>query len=181
VSAAARSMAVVVGVAGVVLALAAAVREIVLASDVSVHWHITPALQRLTTSPSGATWAVAAGLALAGVALLVLDAWQLGGTDEGPQVVQFKDEQGWARLDVRAVQRGLRRRLQASVPGLTVREVRLRKEGDTWRVVVTADAPARDLQQLRSRLQAMVGQDLLRMGGMRLRRLDLVVDRLGAP
>jgi hypothetical protein len=181
VSAAARSMAVVVGVAGLVLALAAAVREIVLASDVTVHWHVTPALQRLTSNPSGATWAVAAGLAVAGVALLVLDAWQLGGADEGPQMVQFKDEKGWARLDVRAVQRGLRKRLQASVPGITVRDVRLRKEGDTWRVVVTADAPARDLQQLRSRLQAMVGQDLLSMGGMRLRRLDLVVERLGAP
>lgn len=178
---ASRVIAMIVGIAGIVLALAGAVREIVVAADVTVHWQSAATLRRLTSHPSAATWVTAGVTAAAGVALLVLVVRQFRAPEGGPQLIQFKDDAGWARLDVRAVQRGMRRRLSTSLPGVTVRDLQLRKEGEVWRIIVTADVPARDLQRQRARMQAMLGEDLLRMGGMRLRRLDLVVAQLVAP
>lgn len=174
----ARLAAVLAGMVLAVLALVAAMREIVIASDAGVHWPTSPALRRLTTDPSWATWVAAAVAAAVGVALIVLGVRQARRGGGGPEVIQFKDERGSARLDVGAVERGMRKRLQATLPGVHVARIELRQDGDAWRITVRADVPAHDLQALRARMQALAGEDLLRMGGMRLRRLDLVTGRL---
>lgn len=178
---AARTVAVLAGVAGIVIALAAAVREMVLAADKSLKWGSSVTLSRLTSDPGGATWIVAAVAAALAVALIVLAVRQFRAADGGPELIQFQDEAGWARLDVRAMERGIARRLQASLPGVRVQGVRLRKTGDVWHVRVRADVPARDVRSLRSRMQGLVGDDLLRTGGIKLQRLDLVVETLRPP
>lgn len=177
---AARVVAMLAGFVGAVVALVAGVREIVRHVDPSVDWQTAAVLRHLTSEPSRATWIAAAVAAALGVILLVLTLRQFGTPHEGPQFIQFKDDAGWARLDVAAMERGMRRRLQAALPDATVREVQLHKDGEVWRARVAADVPGRDLPALRARMQAMLGDDLLRTGGMQLRRLDLVVTRLGA-
>ena len=173
-----RGVAVLVGLAGMILALAAALREAVVAADQAVVWRSSEALRRLTDQPDWLTGVVAAAAAAAAVALIVLAARQFRPADGGPTVIQFQDAAGWARLDVRAMERGMKRRIQASLPGVRAHDVRLRKTGDAWQVTVRADVPGRDLQPLRGRMYELLREDLQNTGGMRLTRLDLVVGQL---
>jgi hypothetical protein len=174
----ARIVAMLVGVAGMVVALAGAVREVVLAADDGLRWQPSPELRRLTEEPYWATWVVAAVAAALAVALIALAVRQFRAADGGPLLIQFQDEAGWARLDVRAMERGMRRSLQIALPGVHVHDLQLRKTGDVWHVKVGADVPARDLRGLRARMHALLSDDLERTGGMRLQRLDLVVGSL---
>ena len=173
-----RVAAMLVGLVGILFALAGAVREVVLASDETLSWRTSAALRRLIEEPYWATWVAAAAAAALAVGLIVVALRQLRATDGGPLLIQFQDETGWARLDVRAMERGMSRRLQAALPGVRVRELQLRKTGDVWQVTVSAAVPARDLQGLRQRAHQLLSDDLQRTGGMRLQRLDLVVDGL---
>lgn len=175
-----RVAAVLVGLAGMVLALAAALREVVVAADDAVTWRSSGTLRRLTDDPDWLTAVVAVGAAVVAVALIVLAVRQFRPADGGPTVIQFQDAAGWARLDVRAMERGMRRRLEASLPGVRVQDVKLRKAGDVWRITVSADVPGRDLQPLRGRMYELLREDLQSTGGMRLARLDLVVGQLVA-
>ena len=174
----ARIAAMLVGVVGIVFALAGAVREVVLASDEALRWQTSAALRRLTDEPDWATWVAAAAAAALAVALIILALRQFRATDGGPLLIQFQDEAGWARLDVRAMERGMSRRLQVALPGVRVRDLQLRKTADVWQVTVSAAVPARDLRGLRQRMHTLLSDDLQRTGGMRLQRLDLVVDGL---
>ncbi len=177
----ARIAAVLVGLAGIIVALAATVREIVLAADDSVRAQPAAVLRRLTSDPGWGTAVTAAVAAALAVALIILAVRQFRAADGGPLLIQFEDQHGSARLDVRAMERGMKRHLEVALPGVGVHDVRLRKTGDEWRVTVGADAPALDLRAARERMHSLLSDDLQRTAGMRLQRLDLLVDELHAP
>ena len=152
------------------VALAAALRELVLASDQAISWQTSPgACAALTSDPGWATWVAAAVAAALAVALIVARRRaSSGAADGGPPFIQFEDEPGWARLDVpRHRARHEPAATGGDCPASASATCELDKKGDVWRVIVTADVPARDLQALRARMHSMLSDDLQRTGGMR--------------
>jgi hypothetical protein len=178
VTAGARLVAVLVGLVGLLFAAADLVREAVLANDSSVAWPFAGWWSRLTAEPTWATALAAAVAALAAVALLVLAWRQLRPTRRGGGQVEFGDEAGRARVDVPAMEKALRRRLEKDLPGVKTRELELTRRGDGWWVRVAAELPARDLLGLQARAGGLLAADLARLGGLRLDGLDVVVTRL---
>ena len=176
-TAGARIAALIVGLAGLIACLAAFIREMVLASDETVVWQLAEPVRRLFTETGWATSVAAAVTAALAVTLFALAARQSGAADGGPAVIQFQDEAGWARLNVHAMERGMSRGLQAALPGVRVAALQLRKSGELWRVTVWAEVPAGGLYALRDRMHGLLSDDLMRTGGMRLDRLDLIVER----
>lgn len=182
-TAAARWVAVLVGIAGIVLAMAAAVREIVLANDPSVTWPPATWWERLTHDPSWATTGVAAAVAaIATVLLLVLAFRQLGSSRRRhPGVIGFSGD-GWgARVDVAALEATLRRHLEAALPGLATSALELTKPVTGWQVRLETDLVARDVSGVRRRATGFVAADLEQLGEIQLVALDLVVRRLLQP
>src|SRR5665647_787836 len=97
------------------------VREVVLAAHWATDWPLSTWWARVTGEPSAATTVAAVLAGLLAVALLLLAVRQLGGRRRGPALVEFAGEHGWARLDVGALERALRRRLEVEFPGLKAR------------------------------------------------------------
>jgi hypothetical protein len=181
VTPAARLLAVLIGVVGIVLAAAALVREAVLAAGWSIRWPLPQWWTDLTAGSSWRLWLAAAVSILLTIALLLYAFRQLGGSRPAPSAVEFRDGDVSARLDVGALERGLGRRLQAELPGLTTRSLELVRTGDGWYARLEADVPARDLAGLHKRAGDIVADGLLRTGSMRLARLDLVARRVLRP
>ncbi len=178
---AARFIAVVAGIAGMVLAGAELVRQAYLAADGSVNWPAAAWWARLTGDPSWATTGVAAGATAAlAVVLIVMAVRQLGDRRRGPELVEFASTGCRARLSVPGLERALARRVEAVLPGARVASVGLSKTRGGWRARVEATLPASDLADARARAFATLSDDLRRLGGMELVRLDIVVTALHA-
>ena len=173
-----RVVAVIAGLVGLLLAVADLVREAVLATERSVAWPFAEWWSRLTTDPTWATAVAAAAAAAVALALILLAVRQLRAQRRGPELVEFGDAASHAQLDVRALARALRRRLENDLPGVKTRELELTKRGDGWWVRLEADLPARDVLGVQARAGGLLAADLARMGGLRLDGLDVVVTRL---
>ena len=173
-----RVVAVIAGLVGRLLAVADLVREAVLATERSVAWPFAEWWSRLTTDPTWATAVAAAAAAAVALALILLAVRQLRAQRRGPELVEFGDAASHAQLDVRALARALRRRLENDLPGVKTRELELTKRGDGWWVRLEADLPARDVLGVQARAGGLLAADLARMGGLRLDGLDVVVTRL---
>jgi hypothetical protein len=162
-----------------VLAAAALVREVVLAADRAVAWPLAGRWERLLDEPSWSTTGVAA-LVCAGVAvgLLVLAVRRAGVAEERPVLVRIETEHGATSLDVPAVERALRKRLETTVPDIRVRHLEL-DEG--CRVRLDVDVRAADLVGVQARVYASLAPDLERLAGLRLEGVDILATRLVMP
>jgi hypothetical protein len=178
VTAGGRTVAVIVGLVGLLFAAADLVREAVLASEGGVSWPFASWWSQLTTDPTWATAVAAAAAAVAAVALILLAVRQVRPWRPVSGQVEFGDAASRARLDVAATERALRRRLEKDLPGVKTRELRLTQRGDGWWVRVEAELPARDVLGLQARAGGLLAADLARLGGLRLDGLDVVVTRL---
>jgi len=178
VTAGARVVAVIAGLVGLLFAAADLAREAVLAGARSVEWPFPDWWWQLTTNPTWATAVAAVAAAALTVALIILAVRQLRPRRRGPELVELGDATGRARLDVLAVERALRRRLENDLPGVKTRALELSKRGDGWWVRLEAELPARDVLGLQARAAALLAADLAGMGGLRLDGLDVVVTRL---
>lgn len=175
-SRAARTLATVAALVGIVVGLAALVRAAALAGDEGLAWPWPAWWNDLAGGPaSWATAAVAAAVAVAAIAYLVLAFRQLA-PPQAPQTV----EAGGARVKIAALERLLATRLAAELPGLGVRDVRLSWTAPGWDVWALVDAPARDLSGVRARAAVVAGAELSRAAGGTLARLDLEVRRFVA-
>lgn len=178
-TAAARVTAVLVGLLLMVLAAAALVREVVLAADRAVTWPLAGRWEQLVGEPSWATTGVAALVCAALAAgLLALAVRQGGAVRERPVLVRIETEHGATSLDVPAVERALRHRLEAAVPDIRVRQFEL---GAGCRVRVEVDVRAVDLVGVQARAFAALAPDLERLVGLRLEAVDVVAARLVMP
>ena len=173
-----RVVAVLAGLVGLLFAAADLIREVALASEHSAAWPFAEWWSRLAADPTWATVVAAAAAAVVGVALIALAARQLWPQGRGPERVELGDAASHAQLDVLAVERALRRRLETDLPGMETRELKLTKRGAGWWIRVEADLPARDVLGVLARAGGLLATDLARMGGLRLDGLDVVVARL---
>ena len=173
-----RVVAVIAGLVGLLFAAADLVREAVLATERSVAWPFAEWWSRLTTDPTWATAVAAAAAAVVAVALILVAMRQLRPQRRGPELLEFGDAASRAQLDVPAMERALRRRLEKDFPGVKTRELGLTKRGDGWCVRLEADLPARDVLGVQARAGGLLVADLARMGGLQLDGLDVVVTRL---
>lgn len=173
-----RVVAVIAGLVGLLFAAADLVREAVLATERSVAWPFAEWWARLTAEPTWATAVAAAGAAVVTVALVLLAVRQLRPRRRGPELVEFGDAASRVRLDVAAIERALRRRLENDLPGVKTGELELTKRGDGWWVRLEADLPARDVLGVQARAVGLLRADLARTGGLRLDGVDMVVTRL---
>jgi len=173
-----RVVAVIVGLMGLIFVATDLVREAALAAGRNVEWPFARWWSQLITDPTWVTALAAAAAAVLAVALIVLAVRQLRSRRRGPERVEFGDGASRAQLDVPAVERALRRRLEKDLPGVKTRALELTKRGDGWRVRVEADLPARDVLGLQARAVGLLTADLARLGGLRLDGLDVIVTRL---
>jgi len=179
-SGASRAVAAAAGIALIVLAAAGLARQAALASD-DVVWPSSSWWARLTCDPSWGTTGVAAAVAAAlAVALLVMAARQLAAGTSSQGSIEFSDEPGSATLSVAGLERALQRRLEAVLPGCRVTQVELRRGVEGWLVRVTAALPGVDMVGQRERAATVLRDDLRRIGGLELVRLDLVATSLVA-
>jgi hypothetical protein len=181
VTPASRLVAVFVGLAGLLFAAAGLVREVVLAAHGTTDWPVSAWWVRVTGEPSTATRVAAVVAGLFALALLILAVRQLGSRRRGPALVEFAGEGGWARLDVGALERAVRRHLEIEIPGLKARGLAFSKRAGGWQARLDAELPALDLDALQVRALDLVAADLDRMAGMRLEVLDIVASRLAPP
>ncbi|HET6494226.1 MAG TPA: hypothetical protein VFH61_02540 [Thermoleophilia bacterium] len=178
-TAAARVVAVLVGLLLMVLVATALVREVVIAADHTVTWPIVGWWARLAAEPSWTTTGVAALVCAAlVVGLLALVVWQGGVAQARPVLVRIETEHGATSLDVPAVERALRHRLEEAVPDIRVRHFEL---GKGCRVRVDVDVRAADLVGVQARAFAALAPDLERLVGLRLEAVDVVTARLVIP
>ncbi len=175
----ARVAAVIAGIACLVLAGAALVRQASLAADGTLRWPESSWWTALTDDPSWATTGVAAAVfAAATVFLIVLAVRQLGDGRQGSETISFSDGDTQARVSVAGLERGMASRFQSVVPGSRVSSVSLRHEPAGWRARFEAAVPPDDVAGARERAFATLRDDLRRLGGVDLARLDLVVTSL---
>ena len=153
-------------------------REAVLATERSVEWPFADWWSRLTTDPTWETAVAAGAAAVVAAALILLAVRQLRPRRRGPDLVELGDDAGQARVDVPAMRRALRRRLEKDLPGVKTRALELTDRGDGWWVRVEAELPARDVLGVQARAVALLRADLVRMGGLRLDGLNVVATRL---
>jgi hypothetical protein len=170
----ARLVAVALGVAGLLAAAAAFVREAVLAAEPTASWPVADWWVNLADQPAWQTGVAAAGCAVLAAALALLAYRQVRPARRGAGAVELVGERGKARLDIRALERALLRRLQADLRWTTLRRVSLRESGDRWRARLEGDVVLRDLAGLQRRAAQIVAADLLRMGGLQLEAVDIV-------
>jgi len=182
VTAMARIVAVIAGLACMSLAAAELVKQGMLAAEPGMVWPASAWWAELTGDPLWTTTGVAAAItAAAAIALIVYAIRQLGDSRRGPELVEFAAEGCRARLSVPGLERALARRLEAVLPGARVARVGLTRGAEGWRARVEADMPAVDLAGAREHALAVLTRDLERMGGIGLVRLDLVVRALSTP
>ena len=177
---AARLVAVVAGVVCLLLAGAVLVRQAALAVDDGVRWPAPAWWAELTGDPSLGTTVAAAVTAAAAIVLIVLAVRQVS-SGGGPEIVEFRVEDGTARLSVPALRKALRRRFQAMLPGSLVTEVAVRKNASGWSVRVEASVPTCDLGDVHAAVLDAFRDDMKRIAGVHLERLDLVVSSMRAP
>ena len=176
---AARIIAVVAGIACMILAGVELVRQASLAADAGVRWPASRWWAGLTGDPSWATTGVAAGVMIAvTIVLVILAVRQLGDRRRGPDLVEFAADDARARLSVPGLEQALARRFEAVVPGSRVASVRLTKIAAGWCARVEASLPPRDVGAARRRALEALRGDLQRIGGLDLVRLDVVVTAL---
>lgn len=172
---AARFIAVVVGIVGLVVGMAALVRAAVIAAEPGLEWS-GPAWWTTVTAGSGlATTIAAAVTAVLAVALIVLAVRQLRLGSSRRPMIEFGGPDGQARLDVHALERALQRSVSDHVEGAGACRVTLSKEPDGWFARVEARLPGRDLFGVQERVTGLLRDDLDRLGGVRLEGVDLVV------
>jgi len=182
VTAGARVIALVVGLVGFVVAVAAFVRELALAVHSGLSWPVASWWSRLITAePRLGVGIAAAVTGVLAVVLLVLAIRELGSPRRGPDLVEFGAGDGGARLEVPALELALRRDIEKQCPGVRTQTLTLTKRGDAWRVRLEALLPAADLAGTRLRMAGLVAEDLRHAGGMRLGGLDVVATRLEPP
>ena len=173
-----RAAAVIAGLVGLLFAAAALVREAVLANAGSVAWPVAEWWSRLTADATWAPMVAAALTAVVAAALISLAVRQLRPRRRGPEQVELGDAANRARIDVPAMERALRRRIEKDLPGVKTRGIELGKRGDGWWVRLEAELPARDVLGVQARAGGLLAADLARLGGLRLDGLDVVVTRL---
>ena len=178
---AARLIAVLIGLAGLLFAAAALVREVVLAAHGTADRPLSAWWLRITGEPSTATAVAAALTSLLAIALVLFAVRQLGSRRRRPALVEFAGERGWTRLDIVSVEQALRRRLEAEFPGLKARALDLDKRAGGWQARLEAVLPARDLESVQARAYTLLAADLQRAAGLRLDALDIVAVRLTTP
>ena len=175
-SSASRVLAVFVGLVVIVLAAAALVREVMLAVDRSPVWPLAERWERLVGEPSWtATGVVALACAVVAAGLLLLAVGQGSVVRKKAAFVTIASEHGATNLDAPALERVLRRRLEAAPPDLRVRSVAIGGAGAGCRVRVEADMPVADLVGAQARAFATIAPDLERLAGLRLVAVDIVV------
>lgn len=180
-SATVRVVAGIVGFLLLLLAAATLAAEVVAVVHRAYVWPYADLWARLTVQPTLVETGLAAlGAALVGIALLVLAARSLGTRQHGPTLVTLETPRGTTNVDVQAIERALRRRLETSLP-LKVRQVELGDRDGGCSLRVEADVTALDLTGLQRRAVSLLAGDLERLAGMRLEALDLVVGRLLLP
>ena len=171
----ARFIAVVVGVAGLVVGTAAVLRAALLAAEPGIAWS-RPAWWTSVTSGASLATGIAAGVtAVVAVILLVLAVRQLRTGSSRRPLIEFDGADGQARLDVHALEKALERSVRERVDGVRACRVTLGKEPGGWFARVEAVLPARDLSGVQERITRLLAGDLDRLGGVRLEGVDLVV------
>lgn len=172
----ARSLALVIGFIGLVLAVAAFVRELSLAVHSGLSWPVASWWDRLVTAEPRLGASIGAGVSgVAAIVLIVLAFRQLGSERRRSTQVEFGAGEGSTRLEVPALELALRRDIERACPGVHTQSLTLTKRGDSWGVRLEAIMPAADLAGVRQRMAGLVAEDLRRAGGMSLDGLDVVV------
>ncbi len=178
----ARFVAAVLGVLLLCLAAVALAREIALVAGRAFALPLAALWQPLFDQPSWTTTGTAAVVSVVvGVALLLLAVASMGRPQEKPALVSFETDRGQTSVDVPALERALRRRLEVSVPDMRVKDIELGECGTGCRLRVEADLTAEDLAGVQARTALLLRGDLERLAGLRLEALDLVADKLLLP
>lgn len=170
-----RVIAVALGMAGLLVAMAALVREVVLAADPSVVWRRAGWWTRLTTEPTWATAVTAAATAAVAILLFILAFRQFGGSRRRAMHVEFGTAEGRARLDLRALETALARQAKAELPEVGAPRVTLRMENGGLFARLETRLPARDLLGVQAQAMRVFEAGLARLGGIRLDGVDIVV------
>jgi len=170
----ARIIAIVAGIASLLLCGAALVREAALAVDAGVSWRGSTWWADLTAGSSTGT-IVAAAITTVVTVLLILFAYRQVSPASTPEVIEFAVEEGTARLSVPALRKALGRRFQTMLPGSRVGEIAVARGDDGWSVRVEADVPVCDLQDLHRAVLDAFRDDMRRVATVDLTRLDIVV------
>ena len=178
---AARITAVIAGIVCLLLGGAVLVREAAFVVDGRVRWPVSTWWAELTGDPSWTTTGVAAAVAAGITVILVILAFRQIKGGGGPEIIQFAVEDGTARLSVPALGKALRRRFQTMLPGSQVTDVAVRKNASGWRVRVEASVPTCDLGDVHAAVLDAFRDDMKRIAGVHLERLDLVVSSMRAP
>ena len=178
-TAASRSLALVVGFVGFIVAVAAFIRELSLAVHSGLSWPLASWWDRLVIAEPRLGASIAAGVA-GGVAivLLVVAFRQLGSGRRGTTQVELGADEGSTRLEVQALELALRRDIERTCSGVRTQSLTLTRRGDAWRVRLEAVMPAADLAGVRLRMAGLAAEDLRRAGGMSLDGFDVVVTGL---
>jgi hypothetical protein len=177
----ARVIAVIAGVVCLLLAGAALVRQAALAFDAGVRWPASARWAELTGEPTWATTGVAAAVVAALAAILLLLAYRQVSGRGGPEIIEFAVEDGTARLSVPALGKALRRRFQAMLPSSQVTDVAVRRDDAGWSVRMEASVPTCDLADVHAAMLEAFRDDMRKVAGIELGRLDLVVTSMRAP
>jgi hypothetical protein len=179
VTSAARFIAVVVGVAGIVMGVAAMVREAILAAEPGITWATPGWWTTVTGGAPPATTIAAIVTGCVGAVLVVLAVLQVRSGSSRRRVLDFGGEKGQSRLDVHALERALQKSVRAGLEGAQACRVTLTREPGGWFVRLEAELPARDLLGAQERATRLLRGDLERLGGVRLEGVDVVVTRVG--
>jgi hypothetical protein len=174
-----RLIAIVAGVVALVLCGAALVRQAALATSATIEWRGSAWWSDLTAGAStGAT--IAAVIAVAVTVGLIVLAYRQVQPGVAPQVIEFAVPDGTARLSVPALRKALRRRFETMLPGSQVGEVAVSRDDDGWAVRVEAAVPLCDLRDVQRSILRAFQDDMRKVAGIEIVRLDLVVTSMRA-
>jgi hypothetical protein len=171
---AARLIAVVAGIVSLLLCGAALVRQAALATSTDLDWKGSVWWADLTAGSSTATVVAASVVGVIAVLLIVL-AYRQVSPGVSPQAIEFKVEDGTARLSVPALRKALRRRFESMLPGSQVGEVGVSLDDAGWSVRVEAGVPVCDLRDVQGSVLGAFRDDMRKVAGIEIARLDLVV------
>jgi hypothetical protein len=174
VTPAGRLVAIVAGIVSLLLCGAALVRQAALATSTDVSWKGSTWWTDLTARSSTGTIVAAAVVSVIAV-LLIVFAYRQVSPGEAPQAIEFAVEEGTARLSVPALRKALRRRFETMLPGSQVGEVGVSQDDGGWSVRVEADVPVCDLGDVQSSILHAFRDDMRKVAGIEISRLDLVV------
>jgi hypothetical protein len=170
----ARIIAVVAGIASLFLCGAALVRQAALATSTVAEWQGSAWWNDLTAGQSTGVTVAAAVVSVIAV-LLIVFAYRQVSPGEAPQAIEFKVEDGTARLSVPALRKALRRRFESMLPGSQVGEMSVSLDDSGWSVRVEAAVPVCDLRDVQGAILQAFRDDMRKVAGIEIARLDLVV------